>query len=416
MKNFFLRFLLFAGTLITPFYSVFGQGKTPADSTKAKDSAISNISSRLDEIYQMLKAAKADEREKTGILRFDTLRPVTIYTANGKKTSTSILIDRINIQIQDGYILNIEIFSGNRTFTNTRSPISIDGKRFSRTGKYYDLLQNKHNKDEFIILQESVIYEPLSGFAPEDGLLHLTRKNAFDTLSKNVGVNTVLDLRLYTDALATLGDEPNGIFLTDLRFKQFLHRKHYINSGMRILQYLKVNLTASKLDSKYSFVDSSDQLSRSQLMQRSKFNAELLMNLYSSWLGRKTLSTYYLDAGAGFSNVNLARSKDTITIKTQNLFLEGGLNLKSSSNIGFDFYVRGIVQYSPSTSFNKQDSASRFLRFGGEVYWNPFGDPASRIFARITYTKGLNSFENRHSFSQVQLGYSTLLSKAIGKK
>ena len=81
---------------------------------------------------------------------------------------------------------------------------------------------------------------------------------------------------------------------------------------LKIFQYFKVNFTASKLDSKNSFVDSSDKISRSALFQKAKINAEAQVNLFTSWLGRKTLNNYYVDFGGGFNTVKLAAPKDTI--------------------------------------------------------------------------------------------------------
>lgn len=204
--------------------------------------------------------------------------------------------------------------------------------------------------------------------------------------------------------------------LTDIRVKQFFHRLHYTNSNFRIFNYVKLNFNASKLDSKFAFVDSSQDISRTQLMQRAKINGEVLFNLFGDWLNKKTINDWYFDVGAGFHTANMARAEDTIAVTTQTVFIEAGVSIRSSSNIGFDMYSRFIIQYSPQTDFVPHNHATQLLRAGGEVYWNPFKDAANRIFARINYTMGLKKAEGKNSYSQVQIGYSTLLSKAIGLK
>ena len=394
------------------FANVRAQDST-AKSNKAKDSVINALSGKVDIILQNIKKSSEKDIEPTGIMFYDTLRKVPVYTSNGIVTTKKIVIDKVSLLFQDGYIIDIQVFSGNDVFTNTRSPITIDSKRFS--SQISDFLFNKMNGDEAIILQQAVFYQPLTTFYPEDKLLILKNSHSADTLKKNVGVNTVLDLRVYTDALAALGNEPNGIFQTDVRLKQFLHRKHYRNEGSKIFQYVKINFTASKLDSKKDFVDSSSNISRTGLFQKAKINAEAQVNLFTSWLGRKTLNNYYFDFGAGFNTVKLAGLKDTSFITIPSLYMEAGITLKNSSNIGFDFYSRYTFQYSPQTDFNDQNGDVKFLRFGGEIYWNPFNDEASRVFGRINYIMGLSSKEKKNSFSQVQIGYSTLLSKVIGK-
>jgi hypothetical protein len=316
--------------------------------------------------------------------------------------------------VLDGYIIDINVYAGGRIFTNPRGPITLDGKRFS--GIYYeDYLKNKKNPSEFIMLQEALDYDSTNTYYPEDGLYELTKKQSSILMHRNVGVNTVLDLRLYTDALATLGDEPNGIFLTDLRFKQFIHRKHAPSMGLKFVNFFKVHLNATKLDSKNAVVDTAGQFSMLELFQRSKFSTELVVNVVNTWLERKTLNMAYIDIGAGFSNVDIKVPGDTVTIKVRKLFAEAGINFRNSSNIGCDFNVRLIFQY-PSVDFKHTSTIPKMLRLGAEVHWYPFQDPTNRVFARINYIHGLTNPDKRNSFAQVHIGYSTLLSKAFSNK
>ena len=394
------------------------------DSTAQKkiDSTLTSISSSLEEIRKRLEKDSIDDKEPTGVIYFDTLLKVPVYIYNNgtkkhQKTGRTVMVDRMTLLVRDGYIIDVQVHTTNKNvFTNTRSPITLNGNYLSKTTRRLDYLRSTRNGEESIILQDVLFYDPWTTFYPEDHFYVLDRTKPRDTLSKNVGLNTVLDLRLYTDALGALGGEPNGIILTDVRMKQFFHRLHYPNSNKRTFNYVKITFNASKLDSKFAFVDSTDELSRTQLMQRAKINGEVVFNLFSTWLNKKTINDWYIDAGAGFHTTNLAKSKDTIPITTQTIFFEAGVNLRNSSNIGFDMYTRFIIQYSPQTDFAGQNKATQFLRTGGEVYWNPFKNVANRLFARINYTMGLKKSEGKNSYSQVQFGYSLLLSRVIGLK
>lgn len=401
------------------FTNVFAQnGSEEKDPNSKADTTKTQVdNSVLNEILEYIKKDKENSREPTGVFYIIPENEVSVYNPKkGNKremNGNSIKVDKVTMLIQDGYIVDIQIFSGNDIFTNTQALISIDANRFSDEKK--DFLYNKRNFKESIIMQDAVFYDPIKSFFPEDGVITLYDKHTRDTVQKNVGVNTVLDVRLYTDALASLGKEPNGIFQTDVRLKQFLHRRHVANSGRRYFGYFKINFTASKLDSKFSYVDSSDNLPRTQLYQKSKLSGELALNVRSSWLTKKTLNNYYLDVGAGYYTTMLARSKDTISIHVTSIFTELGINLKNSSNIGVDFAARLSFQYSPQTDFNDQHKVSKFLRLGTEIYWNPFDEPANRVFGRINYMMGVSSKEKKNNFSQVQIGYSLLVSKALGK-
>ena len=65
-------------------------------------------------------------------------------------------------------------------------------------------------------------------------------------------------------------------------------------------------------------------------------NAEMAYNILTTWIQKKSLSSFYFDIGAGINAGNLALKSDTITITGQNIFTEIGLNLQSSDNIGVD--------------------------------------------------------------------------------
>ncbi|HTI91438.1 MAG TPA: hypothetical protein VL727_12670, partial [Puia sp.] len=325
------------------------------------------------------------------------------------KTGRTILIERISLLLKDGYAVEVQMFSGGRKFTNSSAPVTISTRRFAHT----DFLVNVKDDKEYVKLQEVLSYDAFNSFYPDDSLIWLTHLHQADTLAKNVGVNSVLDLRLYTDALGTFGNTPNGIVQTDARFRQYLHRLNVKNTGLFLGQYLKLNFNASKFDKAQSYVDTS-HFSRTALIQKAFINAEFAYNILNVWLEKKSVSIFYWDIGGGIGVTNLATVKDTSYVTTQNLYSEAGVNLRSSSNVGMDLYGRTTLQYSPQTSFHDQAGALWFFRLGGEVYWNPFGDQANRIFSRINYTFCTTNAEKKNQFFQFQFGYSVLLSKLIG--
>lgn len=403
--------------LVSDTYVQAQSAKTTKDSTTAADSAktVKATLFKMDTILSLLRSQKEDKKEKVGVIQFDNTRPVTVYIATAgvkKRTGRKVFIDSLTLVMKDGYISDAQLFSGHKKFTNELAPIPLTSKRFSQT----DFLQNSTNENEFIVFQEALSFISYNSFFADDGLIVLTpgSNTNYKILEKNVGVNSVLDVRLYTDALGVLGQTPNGIVQTDVRFKQYLHRKNIKNRGVFLGQYVKLNFNASKFDSKKNYQDSSG-FSRTGLMQKAYLTGEFSYNLLNDWIEKKSLSSFYWDIGAGFSSSTLARSRDTVSVTMNHLFTEFGLNLRSSSNIGLDVYGRAIVQYSPQTDFNGQNKDFWFLRFGGEVYWNPFGDQANRLFARMNYIFSSRLEEKKSHYAQVQIGYSVILSKLAAK-
>jgi hypothetical protein len=180
--------------------------------------------------------------------------------------------------------------------------------------------------------------------------------------------------------------------------------------GSFFVHYLKVNFNASKFTENNSFIDSA-HFSRTALLQKSQLSAELALNIFTGWLDFKSFSDYYVDGGTGFNMARVARSGgDTSTVLASNWFVEGGVDLKSSDNIGFNGYIRFLDQFSPQTDWGNNSQGHLFFRVGAELYFNPWNNTANRLFARCNYTFATSKDDDKNNFFQLQLGYSVLLS------
>ncbi len=388
--------------------------KVALDTIKKVDSLsgkIEQLNSKLDFILDKIQKGGDDEKQFIGVIKMKNENPIVVYDTIKSQENVSkptVLVEKVTMLVKDGYIVDLNVYTKDEKFTNPRAPITISTRRFSK----FDYLHGTRENSKSILLKDFLNFDSESSFLPEDGLIILTNEKKSDSLYRNVGLNTVLDLRLYTDALSLFGKVSNGIAQTDIKIKHILHRLNVKNTGGFLGHYFKFNLNAAKFDSKNNFIDSAS-FTKTSFLQKSWLNTEVAYNILSTWIERKSLSIFYFDIGAGINVSTLARIKDTITITGQNLFAEIGLNLKSSDNIGLDFYSRLTANYSPQTSFSGENKAEKILKFGIEAYWNPLKDRAGRIFGRVNYIMSTLNSEKKNHFFQVQLGYSLLLSKAI---
>jgi hypothetical protein len=411
LKNKLMTLLFVAIISNQPMFAQNAKGtvtKENSDSVK-----LEKINSRLEDILAKIRKNENEEKQFIGVIRMNSDSPINVYPYKKKQqeemvSATKVEVKKVTLQVKDGYIVDINVYTNSGSFTNTESPITISTRRFAQKDNLRGIQDNKL----CIVLKDFLVFEPVNTYLPEDGLITLDTKNKSDSLFRNVGVNTVMDLRLYTDALSLFGKESNGIAQTALRITHILHRQNIKNTGGFLGHYFKLNLNAAKFDSKKGFVDSA-AFSRTSFLQKSWINAEIAYNILTTWIERKSLSTFYLDIGGGINASNLALKTDTITITGQNIFAEIGVNLKSSDNIGVDLYSRLTANYSPQTSFAGGKTAEKILKFGGEAYWNPLKEKAGRIFGRINYVMSTVNSEKKNHFFQIQLGYSLLLSKAI---
>jgi hypothetical protein len=397
---------------------------TTRDTTKVSDSSkLEEVKSKLDELYNLVKLNSIrDSSQQTGVVRMNT-RLVSVHSmANGNITGRKILIDSISLLINDGFVIEIIAYSDKNRFTNTLAPIAITPTRLNR-GARMDWLFGMDNTKEKILLQEILYFQAYNSYLPNDAFVWLTQNKPAAILDKGVGLSTILDLRIYTDGLALFGNEPNGVFQTDARLKHYLTRMNVWNRGIIPFRYFKFKLNLARLDRRNNFEDSA-RFSRTGLLQKSWMNAEVAFALTTIWAQKKSLSNWYIEIGGGINMSELAKSKDTITITTPNLFTEWGVNIKGSDNSGLDLYGRASVEYSPQTDFNTHTSATDsinfanaigFIRFGAEAFWNPLGDRAGRLFARCNYTFATRSSEKKNHFFQLQFGYSIILSNLTSR-
>lgn len=384
---------------------------TPADTVTQKQ--LKEIEDQLADIKKIIKDNGKDQSSIVGTIILKKRESVTQHALNEDKDTTgnryydmkeNIKIDSITILTKDGYIVEIQVFGNNDIFINQRAPIEISQSRISKS----DMLGN--GQGNYIEISEILKYRSIKPYMPDNDYFTLTAENPTHDFSKGVGLNTIFDLRLYSDALGVFGGKANGLVQTDAYFKQVFHRRNIFNSGIFIFNYFKFNLNATKFDSKVAFTDSVN-FTRTSLFQKSWLNTDLAVNIFNGWLGNKTLSSYYLDFGGGVSLSNLATPEDTTTITSTYFFLQPGIDLKIADNIGFNVDSRFIWSYSPQTDFNNQDSERLFIKPTVGIFWNPLDNEASRIFSRVSYC--FDTKDKKENFMQLQFGYSLKLASLV---
>lgn len=429
MKTNILKLTILLLFILAGSFTVRAQ--SPADSTGKK---IKEINDQLASIRDLIKAQEADESTIVGYLFVKKVDGIPIHqdtngepgynkSGSGSGQTRQIpqqlsKIDSIIIITKNGSIFDIQVIGDDMNFTNHRAPIALTVKSMHKGDRLRYHIPGPENggKGVWIYIYASDILEYIARkpYFPEDDdfvmNLSKTQPDLVHAFRKNVGLNTVFDIRVYSDLLGVLGNKPNGLFLTDINFKQYIHRSNMKNTGNFWLNYFRFNLAVSKFDSKNAVADSAD-FSRSSLVQKSWLNAEFTLNLFNFWEPRKSLSMIYCEVGGGVNLADLGRKTDTITTTSYSIILEPGYDCRVADNIGANFAIRAFWNWSPQTTFEKWDFSHLFLRPSFLIYWNPLGNKASRLFGRISYTADVR--EKSHSYLQAEVGYSLVLTKLV---
>lgn len=429
-------------------------GSSSEDATKGQSNTVGSVNDTttdLTEINENLKELKEKltaiekniEKQSLGTLAMET-EAITVYR-DKEPSRIQLKIDSIILIIEEGFINDIQVISGKWRFTNGQAPIGLYSSRFAKTDKLIGKSPSD-GKDYSIKLQRVLFYTLLRPYAPDDTTIILTRQNPVQEYFKGVNLYSILDLRLYTDAFGLFNESANGLLQLDARAKWFIHQSNVNNTHKFIARYIKTNINFSRFDNDNKYIDSISH-SRSALLQKSWFNGEFAIGAFEWGIKKKTNSRFYIDLGfqlsaASFQSSTIATTSDTtinvddngvetktinntidtnVTSKTfvvPNLFIETGINIKSSDNFGLNLSLRGLFNYSfQSKGINGDNSSSHFfLRPSFEAYYNPFGDRSGRVFARFNYWLDTKTLADKQQhFFQMQIGYTTTLSK-INKK
>ncbi|MDP1801602.1 MAG: hypothetical protein Q8L81_09630 [Bacteroidota bacterium] len=325
----------------------------------------------------------------------------------------SLHIDSMYFRIKDGDILEVQVIgkmkgSGSKLkFSNQNSPILLTSERFGKK----DRLRGDVQQNRFVVLNEIVMYTAYESFFPDDAKFSLGKSHSY-TFKKSSGINSMLDIKLYTDALGVFGGKANGIAQTEIIGKFAVGRKGLANTGIRFFKFVGFNINATKFDSKLAYAPLDSNFTRTEMFQKNWFSAETFFTPISGWLARTSSDYWYLNLGCGVDLSEIASSKDTSTTLSTFITSQIGAQFDISNNAGFNLSVKGIAHFNPQTNdlgYGPLDVY--YIRPQAMIYWFPAKNKTSRIFARATFIR--NASEIKENFVQVQFGYSMLLSSKI---
>lgn len=373
---------------------------------KETDKKVDDLSEKLETFKTKLSELETNKSSKVASIRLKT--KTLDRRIDDEKFDAQVSIDSVVVIAHDGVITDIQVICKDQLFTNKRAPISLTGKRVNGKDRLFE------GRDEYYLeIGDVVQFVSLKSFAPDDTTFTLRKENDMIFLTRGSSINTVFDIRVYSDAFGLFGGKANGLVQTDARFRQVLNRANWANSGVFFFNYFKANFSLSKFDSKVASV-SEEGFSRTELYQKSWLTAEVALNFANIPLAGKSLHYAYADVGAGLNVAKFKPSEgDSIDITAPYLFLEPGLNMRFSENFGACLSVRMMFQYATQIDIEDQGGVRKFLKPGFEIYWIPDDKKASKLFGRFGYV--VDTDEKEENFSIFQFGYSVTLTSLVKK-
>lgn len=323
-------------------------------------------------------------------------------------------IDTVTVKIVDGAIefLKVKLTDGNY-YINLKSPISL----LNIERRFEDKLTNPYDKS-YIFLKDALNFAADSRFNyfPSNGTfyLHNTKKapNKEVKVFANNGLNSFIDLRVFTDLLGTLDNQPNGLLQIEAKSKVNLHKLNLPNTFMYIFHGLEPYFGISKFDSQYDtvkIVNTSQSVNRMDLFQRSFVNVGVKLNMFR-WDFRPS-NSLYLNGGYQFNSSNIAvrdsaNLVDSIIAKSifHTPYFEVGISSKRLNNFGFEGEVKYMFQKLNDNKYFTSNGYNHLMNFSVTMFYFPGTKPKDKFFVR--FSNYLNFKDRKEDFYQLQFGYS----------
>lgn len=339
-----------------------------------------------------------------------------LYKCKEKRPACfKIDISKVIVEISEGVISDIQVLTkDNKVFTNGLAPIEVN-----RFNERCDLLKFFDGNNNFYIQTCDFMRWIRNGnYTPNDIRFELLKQDDSITLIKDVGLNSIFSIKLYSDMLSVFGNEPNGLVQTEANFKTPLISSNTFNKPFFLLNYFTANLELSRFDNDFKYtdviVDDSDTVfSRQTLHQRNWFNFNVGFNLFSGQFSNKSKSRYALDLISGLALSNFAGTSDSLTIGLPYFGITPSIKIVAAPNLGIILSSQIIWQYSPQLMERGYGQEKKIISPGFEMYWNPLSSPGNIIFARARY---VTMYGVSNPFWNFQIGYSLSLSEIINNK
>ena len=344
------------------------------------------------------------------------IQDTIVFAKKGEEFNLDVgYIDSVAVAINEGVIEHIRVFTkGGKTFSNTSSPIPLITieKRFN--DKLYD-----SRDGSFIFLKDAVYFEANRRFNyfPENSELKL--KNTFkedgtivtgsERLIAENGINSLVNLQVYSDLLGVFGNEANGIIQFEANSKFYLHRGSYNNKYIyKPFDAIEPFFHFSRIDSKFDTITVSGgkEVNRIELFRRYTYAVGLDVNLLRADF--RPHNSFEIKLGYMYSSSNLNVEENKLTAGLHTPYGELALKSKKLNNFALDIRARYLLQKMNPNEYISNDEWNQLVSFRAGISYFPNKKKSDKIFLRfINY---LNLSDRKEDFSLLQLGFSKTIS------
>ncbi|MDX2195439.1 MAG: hypothetical protein NW207_03390 [Cytophagales bacterium] len=440
----------------TNTYTLLGAAKPLSESEKA----IKEIKTKLDHLISI----SGKNNDKVGHFTYSQEPVAAISTpiesnkyylgyVPPKNISTNdtilLLIDKIDLQIMNGVIKHIYVYTKTRdgnaryTFTNQDAPLPINEYFLRKDDKLYDVntKSNLHIK-----IGDALIYEttnPQYAIPNNDYFFTLESKAPQKEIEVGKGLSQLVDAAIFTDFNQLAFKSNNGYIHTEISPTLMLHTRNIKNRFGYLFQTVKPFLWYTVYGERSDTINFSNTDFRIKVQQQAFLRFGTMMSIYNFSHKHLQYTTFDIKAGyLGAITRSNNKSADYLEhVLSHNIVLEPVILVRPVYNFGAEFggrlmwnilsrenvlnkhyytinypnelgkLVNRNTTYDTDTIIDKSVTNDYwFFQLMVNLYYFPNEDKHNKIFFRAIYTK---SFQESGDYVQMQIGYSANLNDII---
>ncbi len=344
----------------------------------------------------------------------DLLARILLDTIKVNVNNETLEIRSVEINISNGLLARVRVIFTNNLICETNKKYSIQlfqVNRFIKDIKLYNI----KNPDSFICnLSDIITYiDELdkTHYLPKDELIVLTKDVREKKLIIQTDINSFVDFRIYSDMLALLNKEGNGLVQSEISSKITFNARS-INKYLTLFNYVEPMFKLSKFDNQFKnqlVTDSTIQykIDRLKLNQLAYVELGFRLNIIKFNLFQHTFDL--LNGGMDFkySDVLFKYNNSIKTLNTFGMFVETRGQILKYKNFGFEYGIQGYLQKIQDSSIEFYNLWDPYLITEFSLFYHPKSNPLNMIFVRF---KNIQTGLGDDFYSLLQFGYKSKLS------
>ena len=434
-----LKIVVLILTICNPLVNLFSMTfdtVVPLLDTIPESDSITNKILNIEAIVKEIKERVKSENDTSDVVGevklmrkvklYDQCRGVVLPPPNGE-----VNITKVELYVSEGAFKYLRAYTKEGKIFENDVYISITRFRKYRDNRILNIDNDFKGMCEFIVLGDFLDYLFVSGnnYAPSNTSMELDTANLKKNISIKAGLNSFIEFKTYTDFLAVLGEEPNGLVQVEASSRIVGNTGNWIrNKNVFFFNYLEPLFRFSKFDNDFSslVIDSTsiitDTISSSSLLeidrvllnQISKFDIQLKTNLARIYYKRGN----YIEVSAliryQYSDIDYRNERNTANLV--GLGGEVGYTLPRYKNFGIDINLSYLAQrITKNTGFDVDlfdeignDGYVNFITPEIELYYYPLKNKENQIYLRFVAINALNV--DSRNYNQLQIGYKSKIS------